>query len=375
MSNVVERLPVEPAASPPSTASIASAEIGRVDIRSAMLTGIFIMLVFYTLYFAAPVLMPIILAMLFNLLLAPVVRLLSKFGIPQALGAALVLLVSLGVLLGGVTLLATPAEEWIKAGPENFQKIEQKLRTLRKPIEQIQKATEQIQQVTTPSDGNQSAQKVELQGPSLTSTLLSGTPEILATTGVVIVLLYFLLASGDSLRRKVVSVIPRLQDKKRAVEIMRGLEHDISHYLLTVTLINSSLGAVATVGLYWMGVPNAMLWGAMVALFNFAPYVGATVSVIILAAVGLLTFDTLGQALLVPGIVATLSVIEGQIITPAVLGQRLSLSPVAIFIAMILWGWLWGVPGALLAVPLLASFKIVCEKLEPLQPVATFLAP
>src|SRR5512135_17595 len=182
MDNVVERLPVGVAASLPSTDSVASQESARIDVRSAMLTGIFIMLVFYTLYFAAPVLMPIILAMLFNLLLAPVVRLLNKVRIPESLGAAMVLLVALGALLGAMSLLATPAEEWIKAGPQNFQKIEQKLRTLRKPIEQIQKATEQIQQVTTPGDSNQPTQKVELQGPSLTSTLLSGTPEILATT-------------------------------------------------------------------------------------------------------------------------------------------------------------------------------------------------
>ena len=369
MNNAVERLIVEPVAQQPPAASAA------VDIRSAMLTGIFVMLVFYTLYFAASVLMPIILALLFNFLLAPVVRLLNKLGIPQTVGAALVLIVTLGALFGAMSLLATPAEDWIRAAPQNFHKIEEKLRLLRQPIEKIQRATEQIEQATTAGNKDQPTQKVELQGPSLTSTLLSGTPAILATTGVVIVLLYFLLASGDSLRRKVVSVIPRLQDKKRAVEILRDLEQDISYYLLTVTLLNLSLGACAGIGLYLSGVPNALLWGAMVALSNFAPYVGAAASVIILAAVGLLTFDTLGQALLVPGIVAALSIVEGQIVTPAILGQRLSLNPVAIFIAMILWGWLWGIPGALLAVPLLASFKIVCEKLEPLQSVATFLAP
>ena len=369
MNNAVERLIVEPVAPQPPAASVA------VDIRSAMLTGIFVMLVFYTLYFAASVLMPIILALLFNFLLAPVVRLLNKLGIPQTVGAALVLIVTLGALFGAISLLATPAEEWVRAAPQNFHKIEEKLRLLRQPIEKIQRATEQIEQATTAGNKDQPTQKVELQGPSLATTVLSGTPGILATTGMVIVLLYFLLASGDSLRRKVVSVNPRRQDKKRAVEIMRGLEQDISHYLLTVTLINLSLGACAAIGLYLSGVPNALLWGTMVALFNFAPYIGAITSVIILAAVGLLTFDTLGQALLVPGIVAALSVIEGQIVTPAILGQRLSLSPVAVFIAMILWGWLWGIPGALLAVPLLASFKIVCEKFEPLQPVATFLAP
>ena len=349
-------------------------QAGPIDIRSVALSGIFLLLLFYTLYFAAPVLMPIAVAVLFNLLLAPAVRLLARLRIPQPLGAALVLALGLGLFAGAVSLLADPAREWMQKAPDSFYQVETKLRSLKEPIEKIQQASSQIEQATQLGD-KQPTQKVEIERPGLTQALLAGTPEVLASTGIVIVLLYFLLASGDSIRRKVVSVIPLLQDKKRAVEIMRGIERDISYYLLTVTFINLVLGIIVTLVLTALGVPNPLLWGAMIALFNYAPYIGAAAGIVILAAVGLLSFDTLPQALLVPGFFLVLTVLEGQLITPMILGRRLLLSPVAIFITMVIWGWLWGVTGALIAVPLLASIKIICENFEPLQPVAEFLSP
>ena len=346
-----------------------------IDIRSAMLTGIFLLLLFYALHFAAPVLMPIAVAVLLNLLLAPAVRQLTKLRIPQALGAALVLSAGLGIFIAAVMLLTDPAREWMDKAPSGFYEIENKLRAFKEPIEKIREASAQIEKAAQLGQEEQPTQKVEIDDASLTRIVLTGTPQVLSGFAITFVLLYFLLAAGDSIRRKVVRIIPSFQDKKRAVSIMARMEDDISYYLLTITLINIGLGAAVTLALSLLGAPNPLLWGVMVALFNYAPYLGAAASLIILTAVGFLSFDSLGQALLVPGVFFSLSLLEGQIITPMILGSRLLLSPVAIFIAMVAWGWLWGVVGALIAIPMLASAKIICENLDPLKPVAEFLSP
>jgi predicted PurR-regulated permease PerM len=350
---------------------------GPIDIRSFVLTGIFALLLFHTLHFAAPILMPITVAMLFNLLLSPAVRMLNRLRIPQALAALLVLIVLLSLVAGAMALLTEPAREWLQRLPYSAFRMEQRLQELKEPIERLQQVTEQLEQAAQlGGDGNgdvNESSSVEIRSPGLIRLVLTGTPAVLATIGVVIVLLFFLLASGDALTRKIVSVMPRLTDKRRAVGIIRGIERDISFYLLNVTWINLTLGTVLSLALWLLGVPNPLLWGALIALLNYAPYIGALIGLIILAAVGLLSFDSLGQALLVPGVFAVMTVLEGQILTPLILGRRLALSPVAIFIAMLTWGWLWGIAGALIAVPLLASFKIVCENLEALRPIAVLL--
>jgi predicted PurR-regulated permease PerM len=246
---------------------------------------------------------------------------------------------------------------------------------LKEPIKKFQQATDQIEKATQLSDEEKPQQVTAVDRPSISQLVLSSTSGLLAGLGIVVVLLYFLLAAGDSFRRKMVSVIPRLHDKKLAVEIMHSVERDISYYLLTVTIINIGLGVVVTLVLMLLGVPNPILWGAMVAILNYAPYIGPAASTIVLTIVGLLSFDSVLEALMVPGSFLLITTVEGQFITPMILGQRLLLSPVAIFLSMILWGWLWGVAGALLAVPLLASLKIVCDNLEPLQPLAEFLEP
>lgn len=341
--------------------------------RSLAISGIFIMMIFYTLYFAAPILMPITLSLLLNMLLTPGVRFLVRIRIPQVLAAGIVLLTALTILLSGVYLLSVPAQDWLGKASASFYRVEQKLRTLKKPIEDIQKATEKIEDAA--KIGNDTTQKVEIGRPGVADMLLSGTPQALASAGSIVVLVFFLLSSGDAFLRKLVIVVPTLTDKKRAVEIVRSIQDDISFYLLTVTLVNLGLGIAVALAMAFLNVPNPLLWGAMVALLNFAPYVGAAVNLLVLTVVGMVTFDSLSQSLLVPGVMAVLTIFAGQLILPAVLGRRLLLSPVAIFIAIMVWGWLWGIAGALLAVPLLASCKIICERIAPLRPIAEFLTP
>lgn len=356
-----------------STHSNESQWTAPVIIRSTMLTGIFILMLLYTLYFAAPVLMPITLGFLLSMLLSPLVRWLAKIHIPHSIGAAIVLIALLSSISIAVYWLAAPATTWIDRAPHILQEMTVKLQALKRPIEEVQQATEKVEKMADLGDGNQQGVVVSVKEPGLIRLILSGTPKLIAGIGLIIILMYFLLASGDSFLRKLVSVIPRLQDKKRAVEIVRSIQHDISSYLFTITLINIGLGATVAIAMYLLEVPNPVLWGVMVAAFNFAPYVGAIASVAILTVVGILSFESLSQALLVPVVGFGLTTLEGQFITPLIVGHRLELSPVIIFVGLIIWGWLWGLIGILLAVPLLASFKIICEGLESFHPIAEFM--
>ena len=180
------------------------------------------------------------------------------------------------------------------------------------------------------------------------------------------VLLYFLLAVGDLFLQKLIKVLPLLQDKKKAVAIFRETESSISTYLVTVALVNAGLGLVVALVMRLVGMPNPLLWGTLAAVAEFVPYLGATTMLGILSLAGLVTFPQLGHAFLVPGSYLVVNLIQANFVTPTVLGRRLTLNPVAILIGLVFWWWLWGVGGAFIAVPLLATFKIFCDHIESL---------
>jgi predicted PurR-regulated permease PerM len=340
--------------------------------RSVATTVVAVLLVFYTLFFAASLLVPIAAAVLLSMLLAPAVQLLERLRIPRLLASAIVVLSVLALLGVGMTALAGPAMTWIERTAQSLQKLELSFRATTKPIEDIKKATGQLQEATQ-ARASSAVQEVRVAGPALGDLLLSATPRAVASILSTTILVYFLLVAGDVFLRKLVLVIPTFRDKKRAVDITRQIETDISFYLLNFTLVNVGLGVAMAIVTALLGIPNPLLWGVLVAVLNFVPYVGAITSMAMLAMAGLQTFDSVPQALAAPAILVGLVAISAEVVTPYVLGRGLLLNPVAIFIAIMLWGWLWGIVGVLLAVPLLASFKIICERVEPLNPIAEFL--
>ena len=347
---------------------------GPLDIRSLSLSVLMILALGAMFYVARAVLLPILLALLLSFLLSPMVRKLARLGIPEAVGAALLIIAIVGLLTFGSYQLWEPATQWVQRLPSSISQIEAKIRPVKQSVEEINEATKQVEKVTTmKKEVAPSTVRVEVQRPSLIGVALNQTLNFLATVGAMTILLYFLLASGDLFLLKLVRILPRFEDKKLAVTIVHAVRHDISYYLLTITLINAGLGAAVGVAMFGLGMPNPWLWGVMAAVFNFIPYLGAVASGGILTIVALLTFDTLGQAMLVPGVFLGLTGLEGFFVTPTVVGRRLTLNPVAIFIWLAFWGWLWGVPGMLLAVPLLATLKIVCDHIAPLNSIGEFL--
>ncbi len=347
-----------------------------VWVRSRILTGLFTLAVLYTCYFAQAVLIPIALALLLNLLLAPVVRGLKRYlRLPETVGAGLVLILLVAAV--GLTIygLSGPAARWLHDLPVAMIDVRDKVEALRQPVKEVQEAAQKVEAMAKgqPAPDQQQPVQVAVQGPGLTQLFLSGAFTIGAGLVVMIALLYFLLASGDTLLRQAVSIAPRLGDKRRVVEIARDTEDDISYYLVTISLINGGLGIAVGTAMYVLGMPNAILWGVMAALFNYVPFLGAVTGIGTVALVALITFDHPWPILLPPLSYLCLTAMEAQFVTPALLARRLTLNPVAVFLALIVWTWMWGVAGALLAVPLLATFKICCDHLEPLQPVGKML--
>jgi predicted PurR-regulated permease PerM len=355
----------------PTEAPIPFAASAR--FQSGVIVGIFALLMFYFLHFASPILIPIIMALLLSMLLAPFVRLLEWIRVPRTLGSLIVVVAAAGVLFGIAASLSGPAQSWLTE-PERLSRLEEKLRPMTALFEKLQYATEQLEKTTAPRDGPP-IQKVEVARPGLSGLLSTGSGHVTSTIVAVIGLLYFFLVSGDSFLRKLVLVTPSMKDKKRAVEIVRNIETDISFYLVMVTALNVAIGFIVAATAAVLGIPDPFLWGALAALLSFAPYVGEFVIVILLSLAGILTFDSLVQALVAPTIYFVVMTICWQGVVPFVVGRRMTLSPVAVFIAIIVLGWMWGVVGALVAVPVLASVKIICDRIGSLRPIAEFLSP
>jgi predicted PurR-regulated permease PerM len=342
-----------------------------VEVRSIAITGLFVLALFYTLYFARAFILPIVLAVLLDFLLSPLVRAFKRARIPEPISAAIIILALLGAAGGAVYSLATPAREWVGRLPSSLREAQGRLQSLRKPVEQVSKTAEQVEQATKVQDTK--ATEVVVKGPSLTERLFGTTQTILTGAVEVIILLYFLLAVGDLFLQKLIKVLPLLRDKKKAVAIARETEASISTYLGTITLVNLAMGLGVAAVMYLLKMPNPLLWGALAALAEFIPYLGATAMLVLLTLAGLVTFDQVGHALLVPAGYLTVNILQSQLLSPLILGRRLTLNPVAIFIGLVFWWWLWGVPGAFIAVPLIATFKIFCDHIESLAAIGEFL--
>ena len=341
--------------------------------QSGMIVGIFALLMFYFLHFASPILIPIITALLLSMLLAPFVRLLEWVRVPRILGSLIVVVAAAGALFGIAASLRGPAQSWLTE-PERLSRLEEKLRPMTALFEKLQYATQQLEKTTAPREGPP-IQKVEVTRPGLSGLLSTGSGHVTSTIVAIIGLLYFFLVSGDTFLRKLVLVTPSLKDKKRAVEIVRNIETDISFYLVMVTAINVAIGFIVMATAAALGIPDPFLWGALAAILSFAPYVGEVVIILLLSLAGILTFDNLTQALVAPAIYFVVMTICWQGLVPFVVGRRMTLSPVAVFITIIVLGWMWGVVGALVAVPVLASVKIICDRIASLRPIAEFLSP
>jgi predicted PurR-regulated permease PerM len=346
--------------------------ITSLHIRSIALTGIFLLLTLYTFKLASAFFIPVTLALLLSFLFASTIRTLQRFWVPPPLGAVIIVGCLVGAVGLGIYRLALPAQDWMGKLPEAARQIDTKLKGLKQSVREVTKAGQEVDRLTQ-FDTGEKTQRVEVRKPSLGESLLEPTQDFLVGTGLVIVLLFFLLASGDLFLRKLVTVLPRFEDKKAAVEISRQIEQDISTYLLAITVVNAVFGLAIATAMFFLGMPNPLLWGVMAGFLHFIPFLGAVIGISVVTLVAAVTLSGIGAILLVPTAYFSLNIIEEYLVLPFVMGRRLMLNPVVLLVWLIFWTWLWGVPGALMAVPLLTIVKIICDHVEPLAALAEFI--
>jgi predicted PurR-regulated permease PerM len=340
--------------------------------RQASLVGIVLLATLAgigALYVGREFFIPMALALLLNALLRPLVRGLKRLRIPTVAGATLVVLGLLGGLTAGGFALVDPVRAWVSQVPASIETAARKLEPARHSLEHVSQAA---QAVTEPGGAPPNAPAPPAVPPFLAQ--LFGTAAILiAGLAEVLLLLYLLLASGDLFLRKVVEVLPLLGDKRTAVRITEEVQQAVTRYMGATLLINLGQGIAVGLTLWGLGMPHPWLWGGLTVVLEFIPYLGAAGMIGLLAVTAFGQFDSLGSILLVPGTYLVITTLQNNLVSPFVYGQHLQLNPVAVFVGVLFWWYLWGVAGAFLAVPFFATLKIVADHVEGLAPVAAFL--
>jgi predicted PurR-regulated permease PerM len=342
------------------------------DPHTIFLGGLFLLAVLAVLYVASEIVLPVVLAIVLKLLLQPMVRALDRTGLPRPIGALVALLLLIILLTALISALTGPAADWAGKLPEALPELQQKLAFLQQPIAAFHNAFDGILRFTT-GGITPFPEAPASRSPNIVGFLLSGTATVVAGAFTTLIVLFYLLVAGELFLRRLVEILPRFAEKRQAVETSLHIERNISVYLITVTLINAVVGLL-TLGIMWgCGVANPLLWGTIAFVLNYVPILGAMVGLVIFLMASVLSLGVTWWALLPVGLYFAVHVVEGEIVTPMLMARRFTINPVAVILALVFWYWMWGVPGAILAVPMLAITKIVCDDLRPLRALGHFL--
>lgn len=346
---------------------------GDDKTRNRLLAGVLLLLGLYACASAAAIVVPLLAALLLGLMLSPLVRLLCEWRVPRAIAVALVMASALLALGSLFYSLIAPAGDWIDRLPIAVSRLEASLSHLRAPLRDAGEAGEQIAKLTD-FDPDSRLQRVVSAGPSQLSQLIHATPGAIGSVAATLFMVFIFLLRGDTLLRKLVELAPALNLKKDIVLATRNAQRELAAYVGTIAAINSMLGLLLALALWWLGVADPLLWGALAALLNFVPFVGPALMILLLTLVGFGHSEQLLGALAVPSIFIVLNAIE-EFLTPLIVGHRLNLEPSIVFPTLMLCGWLWGPAGLLLATPLLTCLHIVAQRKPAWNPVARLLGP
>lgn len=336
-----------------------------------------VMLVLYAMYFASSLIVPILTSLFAYLTLRPLVRRLGRIAIPPGFGAAIIMLGLTGLIAIGTLFVFEPAKQMIDRAPQNLQVVKQRLSFILDKLEAFNKATDEMADAT--SDSTQPAPDepvpVEVKQPAFTAnlTILSGTGNAMSFFMLTGVLLYFLLACGDDLLENIMPALPNLRSRIQLLGVIENVQDGLGRYLAQVTAINFCLGVAVSIATWLLGMPSPLVWGVMAMTLNYIPIVGALTGVLIIFFVALVNFDAAYYAFIVAGVYGALTTIEGQFITPSILGRSMEMSPILVFLSIAIWGWMWGLMGVFLSVPILIAVRMASEQYESLTGMATVL--
>jgi predicted PurR-regulated permease PerM len=341
------------------------------DPKTIFLGGLFVLAVLTAAYVASDIVLPLVFAIVLKLLLQPFLRILVGLRVPRTIASLLLILVFFGAIVGLGTVISGPARTWAAKLPEGIPRLEERLSFMRAPINTLQGFLQQVESFGATGPSPNAA------APALGSTLLTkvftGTRNFASGFFTTVLFLFFLLVSGDIFLHRLVEILPRFSGKRQVVEISQQIESDVTAYLATITLMNAGVGVATALAMWLTGVGDPILWGTVAFLLNYVPILGPALGVLIFLLAGLLTHDALWQALLPAGLYFGFHLIEGETVTPMLLARRFTLNPVLVIISLVFWFWMWGVPGMILSMPMLAITKIICDRLQPLAAFGHFL--
>jgi len=358
-----------------TTIARTTVEPDTIDLPSdpivVLLATLCLLAVLSVAYFAAPIVLPIILAFVLKLLFQPGMRVLEGLRVPRSLAALALILLVFGAIVAIGAAVSGPATEWAAKLPDGIPRLQERLRFLSQPIDTLRTFAHQLDGfmaggATTGGEG--------ASGSAITAMLFTGTTHFASGFFETILILFFLLVSGNTFLKRMVEILPSFKDKRQVVELSQQVEENISMYLVTITVMNGAVGLATGIAMWLTGLGDPVLWGTVAFLLNFVPIMGPLFGVGIFLLAGLLVIDPLWMALLPAALYLGIHVIEGEIVTPILLARRFTLNPVLVIISLIFWFWMWGVPGAILAVPMLAITKIVCDGIRPLAAIGHFLS-
>ena len=345
---------------------------GTRHARVRLLGVLVVLAVAYTCAIAEAVIVPILVAILLGLIFAPAVRLLERWHVPRVIGSLAAVAFTIALVAGVFTALATPAREWVARAPRALAHMQSTMRELRRPLQAATEATRELGKLTD-VEGTRSIRVVDAS-QGVVAKVLETAPVLLAGITITVFLMFLFLLHGDALLRKFVTLAPHLRAKREIVLATRQAQHELSLYMITITLINAGLGLATAAALHLLHMPDPLLWGGVAAVLNYAPFIGPLLTAAALLVAGFAEFSSAIDALAAPAAFLFLHLIEGQIITPHLVGRRLALDPVMVFLSLVVLGWTWGVAGLLIAVPLMSCAKIIASRLPEGATLATLLS-
>ncbi len=331
--------------------------------NAIFLGGLFILAALGAAYFASEIVLPLVFAFVLKLLLQPAVRALERWHLPRTLASLLLILMVFGAIVGLSAAISRPASTWAAKVPHGISHLEDRLAFLRAPVDALKEF----------SGLNVTGKEGSTLVMNIMTKVFAGTQSFASGLFLTVLFLFFLLVHGDIFLRRLVEILPRFGDKRQAVDISQTIEADISAYLITITILNAAVGIVTATVMWSTGLGDPILWGTVAFLLNYVPILGPASGVVIFLLAGLFTIDTLWRALLPAILYLGIHLAEGEMITPTLVARRFTLNPVLVIVSLIFWFWMWGAAGAIIAVPMLAIAKIICDRVQSLAALGHFL--
>lgn len=323
-------------------------------------------------YAARAYLLPVTAAFVLSVLLAPVVTALETRFVPRPLACALSVIGVCALIYVAVALVAQPAARWAAQAPDVIAEASEQIERLQSAVERVEEITSEVAEITRNGDQNEAAEVV-VQGPGLTQSIASSAGAIVVQTLFVLVMTYFFLVTRQEIRLKMIAAQPRLSGRLHVARVFRDVERGVAVYITTLATVNLGVGVAVGLAMWAVGMPSPVMWGGLAAALNFIPYVGPAILTLLLAVGGLANYDTLAGAVIPPAIWIVVNFVESNIVTPTVVGKRMTLNPLAVLLAVSFWTWIWGPLGGVLSIPMLIMLKVMCDHASSMRPFGSFI--